>query len=141
MDKEGVGCPLSGLSDRSSRPSHCLIQVGGRLLVNLSRHSTMLSLIPGLSWFSRSSEKERGDTTHTRSRKGRRRTLSEPMPMDADSKEGSRPKCSVCNGICIHWAPEDTIARSYPDTAPIFYYQRGKPYFEYVRGCYCGESQ
>ena len=77
----------------------CLI--GGSLLVNLSRHSTMSSLIPGLSWFSRSSEKERGDTTHTRSGKGRRRTLSEPTPMDVDSEEGSRPKCSVCNGICI----------------------------------------
>src|SRR6266702_1770462 len=71
------------------------------LLASLNRRRIMSSLLPGLSWFSRSSEKERGDTTHTRSGKGRRRTLSEPTPMDVDWEEGSRSKCSVCNGIYI----------------------------------------
>ncbi|KAH8996599.1 hypothetical protein EDB92DRAFT_1840829 [Lactarius akahatsu] len=83
----------------------------------------MSSFIPGLSWFSRSSEKERGDTTHTRSGKGRRRTLSEPSSMDVDREEGSRSKCPVCNVA---------NARPYPDTTPIFFYHRGKPFFEFT---------
>lgn len=105
----------------------------------LSR-SIMSSLIPGLSWFSRSSEKERSDANHTRSGKGRRRTLSEPIPMDVDWEEGSRSKCLVCNGmytffiesVHVHWLPKDAIARSYPDTTPILFYDRGKPFFECV---------
>ena len=32
----------------------------------------------------------------------------------------------------VHWLPKDAIARSYPDTTPIFFYQRGKPFFECV---------
>lgn len=43
--------------------------------------------------------------------------------MDVDWEEGSRSKCSVCN---------DPISRSYPDTTPIFFYHRSKPFFEFT---------
>ena len=35
----------------------------------------------------------------------------------------------------VHWFLKDAIdaiVRSYPDTTPIFFYQRGKPFFECV---------
>jgi len=43
--------------------------------------------------------------------------------MDVDGEEGSQSRCSLCN---------DVIARSYPDTSPIYFYHRGKPFFEFT---------
>jgi len=43
--------------------------------------------------------------------------------MDVDSEEGSQSRCSFCN---------DMISRSHPDTSPIYFYDRGKPFFEFT---------
>jgi len=54
-----------------------------------------------------------------------RRALSEPIPMDVDGDEGdqSRSRCSFCNAV---------IPMSQPDTSPIHFYNRGKPFFEFT---------
>jgi hypothetical protein len=55
----------------------------------------MPSFLPGINWHALSSEKERYEA---RSGKRRRRAVSEPTPMDVDDEEGSRTRCSLCNG-------------------------------------------
>jgi hypothetical protein len=34
--------------------------------------------------------------------------------------------------VDVHWLWKDPISRSYPDTTPIFFYHRSKPFFESV---------
>jgi hypothetical protein len=38
----------------------------------------------------------------------------------------------IHNLILNHLTQKDVIARSYPDTSPIYFYHRGKPFFECV---------
>lgn len=95
----------------------------------------MSSFLRDPNWFTLSEE--------TSPRKRRRRAVSEPMPMDVDGEEGSQSRCSVCNGN--HFSnlevpcsesdirtldTKDVISRLHPDTSPICFYHRGKPYFE-----------
>jgi len=80
----------------------------------------MPSFLPGINWNTLSSERENYEA---RLGKRRRRAISEPTPMDVDGEEGSQSRCSLCN---------DVIARSYPDTSPIYFYHRGKPFFEFT---------
>jgi len=77
----------------------------------------MPSFHPGLNGLSLPSETERYET------KRRRRAVSEPTPMDVDGEEGSQFRCSLCN---------DIVSRSHPDTSPIYFFDRGKPFFEFT---------
>ncbi|KAI0002454.1 hypothetical protein BJV74DRAFT_600172 [Russula compacta] len=75
----------------------------------------MSSFRTDLNWSTPSEE--------TSPRKRRCRAVSEPTPMDVDGEEGSQSRCSVCN---------DVTSRLHPDTSPICFYHRGKPYFEFT---------
>src|SRR5882757_5128145 len=98
----------------------------------------MSSFLPGLNWRTLSSETERYE------KKTRRRAVSEPTPMDVDGEEGSQSRCSFCNGTWSSQGPDsvidaldtkDVVSRSHPDTSPIYFYDRGKPFFECARAC------
>jgi hypothetical protein len=96
----------------------------------------MSPFLPGLNWRTLSSETGRYET------KRRRRAVSEPTPMDVDGEEGSQFRCSFCNGNRISYRSQgpdpvidafdikDIVSRSHPDTSPIYFYDRGKPFFE-----------
>jgi hypothetical protein len=96
----------------------------------------MPPFLPGLNWHTLSSETERHET------KRRRRAVSEPTPMDVDGEEGSQFRCSFCNGnrfpfqsqgpesVIDAFDTKDIVSRSHPDTSPIYFYSRGKPFFE-----------
>ena len=85
------------------------------------------------------SETERHESTLG---KRRRRAVSQPTPMDIDSEEGCQSRCSLCNGSSpsTSWPilqpnidafnAKGVIARSSPNTSPIYFYHRGKPFFE-----------
>ncbi len=103
----------------------------------------MPSFPPGLDCHTPSSETER----HERKR---RRALSEPTPMDVDGEVGSQFRCSFCNGNRLFLKPQglnsainefdtkDIISRLHPDTSPIYFYDRGKPFFECARTLHPG---
>lgn len=77
----------------------------------------MPPFLSGLNRLALSSETGRHE------RESRRRTLSEPTLMNVDGEEGSHFRCSFCNGI---------VSRSRSDTSPIYFYDRGKPFFEFT---------
>ncbi len=96
----------------------------------------MPPFLPGLNGVTLSSEAERHE------KKRGRRAVSEPTPMDVDGEEGRQFRCSFCNGNrpsrgpnspIDTFYPKGIILRSHPDTSPIYFYDRGKPFFEYAR--------
>ena len=99
----------------------------------------MPSFLPGINGHPIYSETELHESTLG---KRRRRAVSEPTAMDIDSEEGCQSRCSLCNGgsPSTSWPilqpnidafnAKDVIARSSPNTSPIYFYHRGKPFFE-----------
>jgi hypothetical protein len=98
----------------------------------------MSSFLPRIKGRPIYSETER----HEALGKRRPRDVSEPTPMDIDSEEGRQSTSSMCNGgsLSTSWPilrpnidafnAKDVIARSSPNTSPIYFYHRDKPFYE-----------